>query len=463
MAERHDLIVIGMGSAGLTAAEFATRIGVRPVAVERARLGGDCLWTGCVPSKALLAAGRVAHHMRTAGEFGIRSVEPDIDLAAVWRRIRAVQERIAATDDSAQRYEAMGVEVVTGDARLTGPTTVAVDGRQLESKHILICTGSRPAVPPIAGLTEAGFQTSETLFELDEPPRSFVVIGGGPSGVELAQGMRRLGIDVTLLEQAPRLIGADEPELAELIARRLRDEGVAIYTGVEIERVTSEDGQKAVHATGGSWRAQELLVATGRTPASDGLGVAEVGIEVGMHGIVVDGRMRTTVPSIYAVGDIAGRYYFTHSAGYEGVVAVRDMFFPGKAKADELVPWCTFTDPEIAHAGMTQAEAVAAHGEDAVEVHRMTLDHSDRARTDGTDDGAILLVTAKDKLVGAHIAAAAAGEMIQECTLAIRSGMKLRDLAAMVHVYPTLSTSIGLLAADAAYERAQQLRWLVRK
>lgn len=464
MAERHDLVLVGMGSGGLVAAEFATTIGVKPVVVERGRVGGDCLWTGCVPSKALLAAGKVAHHIRTADEFGIAAAEPQVDLPAVWRRIRAVQERIATSDDSPARYEAMGVEFVYGDARLTGPNTVAVDGRVLESKHILLCTGSRPAVPPIDGLTEAGFLTSESAWEVEDPPRSIVIVGGGPIAVEMAQGMNRLGIEVTLLERAGRLLARDEPELVELIAERLRREGVDLHVDVDVERVTVEEGSKLLHAGDGrSWRAQEIMVAAGRTPNVDGLGLDEVGVEVGKSGIRTDNRLRTNVSSIYAAGDVAGRNLFTHSAGYEAVMAVRDMFFPGKGKADELVPWCTFTDPELAHAGLTSAQAIEAHGEDDVETHRMTLDHSDRARADGSDDGSIVLVTAKEKLVGAHIAAASAGEMIHECVLAIREGMKLRDLAAMVHVYPTLSTSVGMLAAEAQYDRAKRLRWLVRK
>ena len=465
VAERHDLTVIGMGSAGLTAAQFATSIGVDPVAVERARLGGDCLWTGCVPSKALLAAGKVAHHMRTAGEFGIAAVEPDVDLPAVWRRIHAVQQRIAEEDDSAERYESLGVRIVRGDARLTGPTTVEVGGRELESRHILICTGSRPAEPPVEGLAEAGYLTSENIWELDNPPRSLVVIGGGPIAVEMAQGLNRLGVAVTVLQRGSRLLPRDEPQLADLVAERLRREGVDVRLGVDPARVTvDESGRKTVHGGDGSaWPAENILVAAGRTPNVDGLRLPEVGVRVGERGIETDGRLRTSVPSIYAVGDVAGRHLFTHSAGYEGVVAVRDMFFPGKGTASELVPWCTFTDPELAHAGLTSAEAVAEHGAGDVEVHRATLDHSDRARADGEDDGAIVLVTAKDKLVGAHIAASSAGEMIHECVLAIRQGMKLRDLASMVHVYPTLSTSIGLLAAEAAYDRARRLKWLVRK
>jgi pyruvate/2-oxoglutarate dehydrogenase complex dihydrolipoamide dehydrogenase (E3) component len=463
MAERHDLVLVGMGSGGLVAAEFATTIGVKPVVVERARVGGDCLWTGCVPSKALLAAGKVAHHIRTADEFGIAAAEPKVDLPAVWRRIHEVQQRIATTDDWPERYEQLGVELVYGDAKLTGPNSVAVDGRVIDAKRILLCTGSRPAIPPIDGLTDAGFLTSETLWEIDDPPQSVVIIGGGPIAVELAQGLNRLGVQTTLLQRANRLLVRDEPELVELVTERLRREGVDIHLNVDADGVTVEGGDKVVHADTQSWRAQEVVVAAGRTPNVDGLGLEELGVTVGKRGIETDDRLRTSVPSIYAAGDVAGRHLFTHSAGYEAVLAVRDMFFPGKGKADELVPWCTFTDPELAHAGATTAEAIAAHGADKVETHRMTLDHSDRARADGSDDGAIVLVTAKEKLVGAHIAAASAGEMIHECVLAIREGMKLRDLAAMVHVYPTLSTSIGLLAAEAQYERAKRLRWLVRK
>jgi pyruvate/2-oxoglutarate dehydrogenase complex dihydrolipoamide dehydrogenase (E3) component len=459
----HDLIVVGMGSGGLVAAEFATKLGVRTVVVERDMVGGDCLWTGCVPSKALLAAGKVAQHIRTADEFGIARSEPDVDLPAVWRRIHQVQRRIAGSDDSPERYEQMGVELVYADARLTGPTTVQAGDRTLDAKRILLCTGSRPSAPPIEGLTEAGFLTSETVWDIEDPPRSVVIIGGGPIAVEMAQGLNRLGVEVTLLEREGRLLGRDEPELAQLVAERLIREGVGVHVDADIERVTVEDGAKAVHAGEQTYRAEVIFVAVGRTPNVDGLGLEDVGVEMGKNGIATDTRLRTSVPSIYAAGDVAGRHLFTHSAGYEAAMAVRDMFFPGKGKADEIVPWCTFTDPELAHAGLTSAQAIAEHGEDDVEIHRMTLDHSDRARADGSDDGAIVLVTAKDKLVGAHIAAASAGEMIHECVLAIREGMKLRDLAAMVHVYPTLSTSIGLLAAEAQYGRAQQLKWLVRK
>ncbi|MBA3433727.1 MAG: FAD-dependent oxidoreductase [Actinobacteria bacterium] len=453
-----------MGSGGLVAAEFAASLGLRVAAVERHRVGGDCLWTGCVPSKALLASAKVAHHLRTADRYGLEAVEPEIDLAGVWRRIRAIQEQIAETDDDPARYEAMGVELVRGEARLAGENAVAVGERMLETRRILLCTGSRPAKPAVPGLEEAGFLTSENVFELERPPRSVVVLGGGPIGVELAQAMNRLGIRVTLLQRGDRLVPRDEPELAELLAGVLEDEGVDVRLGAEASRVTKERELKIVESTNGErFEAEEILVAAGRTPTTDGLGLEEAGVDVERHGVVVDRRMRTSVSSIYAVGDVAGRYLFTHTAGHEAALAVRDMFFPGKGKVSELVPWTTFTDPELAHVGLTSAEAEEQHGAKKVAVARVDLSHSDRARADGMTEGRIVLVTARDKLVGAHILAPAAGEMIHEPTLAIRQGMKLRDLASMIHVYPTMTTSINLLAAEAAYAYARRFGWLVRR
>ena len=461
---RYDLVIVGMGSGGLVAAEFAASLGLRVAAVERARVGGDCLWTGCVPSKALLASAKVAHHLRTANRYGLEAVEPEIDLAAVWRRIRAIQEQIAETDDDPARYEAMGIELVRGQARLVGENAVAVGERMLETRRILLCTGSRPATPAVPGLEEAGFLTSENVFELERPPRSVVVLGGGPIGVELAQAMNRLGIRVTLLQRGDRLVPRDEPELAELLAGVLEDEGVDVRLGAEASRVTKERGVKIVESTNGErFEAEEILVAAGRTPTTDGLGLEEAGVEVERRGVVVDKRMRTSVSSVYAVGDVAGRYLFTHTAGHEAALAVRDMFFPGKGKVSDLVPWTTFTDPELAHVGLTSAEAEEQHGAKKVAVARVDLSHSDRARADGMTEGRIVLVTARDKLVGAHILAPAAGEMIHELTLAIRQGMKLRNLASMIHVYPTLTTSINLLAAEAAYAYARRFGWLVRR
>ncbi len=467
MTQRYDVVIIGMGSAGLTGAQFAARLGVRVAVVERHRVGGDCLWTGCVPSKALLAAGKVAHHFRTADRYGIASVEPAIDRAAVWQGIRDIQHQIAETDDSPEHYRALGVDVVLGDAHIAGPNTVVVGDRTIETRFILIATGSRPAVPEIEGLAEAGYLTSENLFELDEPPSSLVIVGGGPIAVEMAQGCRRLGIAVTLLQKPHRVLPRDEPRLVDQLVGVLRAEGVEVVTDVAIERATIVDGTKVLHGTeGGSphtWAAAELLIATGRTPNVAGLGLAGAGVKTNARGIEVDAYLRTSVPSIFACGDVAGRHLFTHSAAYEAVRALRTMFFPGKGKADALVPWCTFTDPELAHVGLTAQEAVARHGADDVEVWHHDLEHSDRARADRSAVGGFVIVTHKGRLVGAHVLATAAGETIHELALAISLGADMGDLANMVHVYPTYTTSVGVLAGDAAFAKADRYRWLVRK
>ncbi|HEX2048715.1 MAG TPA: FAD-dependent oxidoreductase [Acidimicrobiales bacterium] len=469
MASRYDLVIVGMGSGGMVGAEFAATIGLRVAVVERGRVGGDCLWTGCVPSKALLASAKAAHTMKVADKYGLPSLDPiEIDTSLVWKRIRAIQNEIAATDDDPERYTAMGVEIISGQARLAGPNTVELVGqdRRLETRVILVCTGSRPLTPEIEGLKEAGFLTSENVFEIERAPRSIVMIGGGPIAIEMAQAFTRLGTRTTVLQKGAAVLPRDEPDLVATLARKLRDEGVDLRVNVETERVAVTGGRKTVYgAEAGEpakWQADELLVAVGRRPNVEGLGLAEVGVKVGKRGIEVDERMRTSVPSIYAAGDVAGRFLFTHSAAYETVRAIRDAFYPGKGKVTDFVPWCTFTDPELAHAGLTVAEAEKKHGDD-VEVWRMDLAHSDRARTDGAAEGAIVVVTAKGKVVGAHILAPSAGEMIHELAVAINESMKLSELASLIHVYPTLSTGIGQLAGEAAFEGAKRLRWLVRK
>ncbi len=479
MSDEYDLIIVGMGSAGMTAAEFACSLELRVAVVERGRVGGDCLWTGCVPSKTLLAAAKAAHTIRHADRHGIGAAEPDIDLHAVWQRIRSVQARVAASDDDPERYRRLGIQLIYGTARVTGPNEVSVDGsRQLTSRFILLCTGSQPVEPEIPGLAEVPYLTSENVFEIGRPPSSIVMLGGGPIAIELAQAFTRLRIATTVLQQGPVILPRDEPILAAILAKVLRGEGVDLHLGASATAVRRDGAEIVVTATvagsgsgapsgsgSGSpaeFRAAGVFVAVGRRPNIDGLGLGDLGIDIGDHGITVDDRGRTTVRTIYAVGDVAGRHLFTHSAGYEAVRAVRDMFFPGKGTVDDFIPWCTFTDPELAHAGLTSREAEQRFGDD-VDVWRLDLEHNDRARADDATDGAIIIVTAREKLVGAHILSPSAGELIHELALAIRHGMKLSDLASLVHVYPTLATSVGMLAAESAYEKAQRYRWLVKR
>jgi pyruvate/2-oxoglutarate dehydrogenase complex dihydrolipoamide dehydrogenase (E3) component len=291
-----------------------------------------------------------------------------------------------------------------------------------------------------------------------------VFIGGGSISLELAQAMRRLGSQVTILEVAPQIATREEPELVGALAAVLRQEGVVIETGVEIDEVVSTDGGKMVRGSVSgerrNWAADEIFVGTGRSPNVNGLGLQEVGVEVSRAGIVVDRGLRTSVKSIYACGDVTGRYLFTHSAGYEAVQALRGMFFPGRGRAPKLVAWCTFTDPQLAHVGLTIAEAEAAHG--SVRVYRSDMTHSDRARADSATEGRVVLITAKRKLVGAQILAPNAGEAIHELALAIAQGLKIDAIYNLVHIYPTYSTSVGRAAAQAGMEQVRRLRWLIR-
>ncbi len=469
-----DLVIVGMGSGGMSAAEFACTLGLKVAVVERGRVGGDCLWTGCVPSKALLASAKVAHHVRTAERFGLPPIEvPPIDTGAVWRRIKEVQEAIATTDDDPARYEAMGIVLVHGSARLVDGTTVEVDGRRLDTRFVLLCTGSRPAAPPIPGLAEAGYLTSETFFELDRCPPSLVFLGGGPIAIELAQACHRLGVEVTVLQRDAGILPRDEPELAGRLAGLLVEEGLDLRLNVDAKEVELlADGRKVVLTdVGGAapgpaerqrFEAHEIFVGVGRVPNVAGLGLEALGIGTGPRGIDTDERGRTAIKTVYAAGDVAGRALFTHSAGYEAVRAVRDMFFPGKGTLDATIPWCTFTDPELAHVGLTSAEAKERYGDDA-NTCRVELTHSDRARADCTDQGAIVIVTGpKRRIVGAHILSPAAGELIHELALAEAHGLRLDDLATLVHVYPTLATSIGMLAAESVFDNAARIRRVTR-
>ncbi len=467
MTDRYDLVIMGMGSAGMVAAEFAASIGLRVAAVERDRVGGTSLWTGCVPSKTLIASARAAHVMRTADRFGLRPVEPVVELSEVWQRIRAVQAEVAATDDDPARLAEMGVEIVRGEATLSGPNEVSVHGHApLPTRVVLLCTGSRPRRLDVPGLARAGSLTSDDVFALDTPPATTSIVGGGPVGVELAQAFNRLGIAATIVERAPTILPRDEPGLVRRLSDVLTREGVQLHTAADVRRVTTDGPVTVVHAAVDgeptTVRSDAVLVCIGRTPNVEGLGLEELGVTIGPDGVEVDDRGRTPVRSIYAAGDVTARHGFTHSAAAEGVRAVRDAFFPGKGGRPDLVPWCTFTDPELAHVGLTTAQAEARYGED-VDVWRHDLAHSARGRAEATPEGEVLVVTAKGRLLGAHVLAPAAGEMIHELGLAIHHGLKLSDVADLVHVYPTLATSIGQLAAEAALEKAQKLRWLVRK
>ena len=449
----YDLAIIGGGSAGLLASELSARMGVKAVLIEAARLGGDCLWTGCVPSKAILASARVASTVRRAADFGVSVEGFSIDSAAVWSRMKAVRESIATTDDAPERFVGMGVDVLQGRARFVGPNRIEAAGSTITARYALVCTGSHPAVVDIPGLDENVCLTSEDIFELDRAPASLAIIGGGPIGVEMAQAMNRLGVETTLLESGPRILSREEPALTDLLAARLSEEGVGLHLGVAVERAETAGGLTTLYSSDASWRAERVLVATGRRPAIDDLGLEAVGVKTNRRGIVVDDKLRTNVPWVYAAGDCAGRYLFTHTAAAEAAVALRNMFYPGSSSAYEPVPWTTFTDPELARVGLTKAQARKRLGRRKVRVNEWNLSHSDRARADGDDLGRIIVVTdSKDRIVGAHVLAPHAGDLIAQFTLAIQRKMRLTpDFTNVIQVYPTYSMGVQQLAAEAIY------------
>jgi pyruvate/2-oxoglutarate dehydrogenase complex dihydrolipoamide dehydrogenase (E3) component len=472
--QNFDLIVIGLGSAGLTAAGIASRdLGLKVAAIERDRVGGDCLWTGCVPSKTLAHSARVAHLIATAADHGVRVPEPvgPVDPAAVWRHIHSVRSEISLTDDNPDTLAALGVEVIRGEATIIGGKEVVVETdtgpRPISGRFILICTGSRPAIAAITGLAEVDYLTTETIFDLDAPPESIVIVGGGPVAAELAQGLARIGTQVTVIGRNPRLLPREEPELSERLLSALRADGVQIHLGSTVTEVTPvrELGPRGARVIAGDLEvsAAAVLIATGRTPNLESLGLDRFGIPVSAAGIVVDARSRTLVPSIYAVGDVtAGRGRFTYTAAHDAAMAVRDMFFPGRGRALAASPWCTYTDPELAHVGLTAAAAREIHPGRRVQVHRHEFAHNDRARTESRTEGAILLVTVRGRIVGAHCLGPTAGDLIHELSMAITLGLKITDLSRFVHLYPTYSTGIAQMAAHASIARYRRLRPLAR-
>jgi pyruvate/2-oxoglutarate dehydrogenase complex dihydrolipoamide dehydrogenase (E3) component len=460
-----DLAVIGAGSGGLSVAAGAVQMGASVVLVEKSRMEGDCLNYGCVPSKSLLAAAHAAQVVRTAGTYGVNGHEPAIDFAAVRQHVRGVIAGIAP-HDSVKRFEGLGVRVIRGAARFTGRLELEADGVRVHPRRVVLATGSRPAVPALPGIEDVPYLTNETVFDLAERPERLIVLGGGPIGVELAQAHRRLGTAVTLL-QRQAILPKDDREAVEVVRGTLVAEGVDLREHVEVRRLERRGNRIGVVVTGPAGETavegSHLLLATGRQANVDGLNLEAAGIEYGAKGVVTDSSLRTTNPKVWAVGDVAGRWQFTHIAGYHASIVIRQALFRLPARVDDrAVPWCTYTDPELAHAGLTAAEAAERHGPDDVHVWTHDLSHSDRARADSAADGEIRVVTHKGKMVGAHALTPNAGEVIHELALAISEGKKLSDLGGLVHVYPTLSVGIGQLAGEAAYERAGKLGFLVR-
>ena len=458
MKHDYDLIVIGGGSAGLTAARLARELGLGVALAERDRIGGDCTWTGCVPSKTLLKSAKVAHEMRNAARYGLMPGGSDfklqVDFKSVMGHVRSVVQEIYAAE-SPDTLEEEGIEIIAGEARFFDQSRIIADGRTLSARKFLICTGAKSVTPPIEGLQDVGYLTYETVWDQEELPRRLAVVGGGPIGCEIAQAFCRLGSQVTILEGADRLLLQEEPEVSDLIFRQLAGEGIDVRLGASVSSASQTPGGTRLSLGGGdSVVADAVLLSVGRRASLDGLGLDVTGVAYDRSGIVVDCNLRTNRNNIYAAGDCTGGYQFTHYAGFQGFMAVRNAFLPFNKKAVlERVPWATFTDPEVAHVGLTEAQAKERYGDKTL-VYDWPMHRVDRAVTEGDSEGFIKLVHLPNgRLLGATVVASRAGEMVHEWSLALDQGLKISQLAHSVHVYPTFSMATQQIAARMTMDR----------
>jgi pyruvate/2-oxoglutarate dehydrogenase complex dihydrolipoamide dehydrogenase (E3) component len=467
---RYNLVVIGAGTAGLVTAAGAAGLGARVALIERELLGGDCLNVGCVPSKALIRAARAAAQVRDAAQFGIH-IPPgvQVDFPAVMRRMRRLRAGISP-HDSAARFRSLGVDVYLGQAVFTGPDTVEVPGKTLRFRRAVIATGARAQRPPIPGLAEVSFLTNETVFALTELPQRLAVIGAGPIGCELAQAFARFGSRVHVLGNHPQVLPREDPDAAERIEKALRRDGVEFTLNCRIDRVEKRGQEKAVHLAGSQGQQQvvvdEILIGAGRVPNVDGLNLDAVGVRHDKRdGVAVNDRLQTTNRNIYAAGDVCSRFKFTHAADAMARIVLQNALFKGRARASALtIPWCTYTDPEIAHVGLYENEA--RERGIAFRTFTQELHDVDRAVLDGEDEGFVKVITDArgDRILGATIVAAHAGEMISELTLAIVGRLGLRTIANTIHPYPTQAEAIKKLGD--AYNRTRltpMVKWLFEK
>ena len=472
----RNLVVIGAGAGGLVSAYIAAAVNARVTLIEGHRMGGDCLNFGCVPSKALIRSAKMARQLTKAHELGVADAAGRVDFAAVMKRVHGVIADIEP-HDSVERYTGLGVEVLQGHARITSPWTVEVtlaDGRKqtLTTKNIVIAAGASPFVPPIPGLKESGFLTSDTVWGLTELPRRLVVLGGGPIGSELAQSFARLGSAVTQVEMAPRIMVREDPEVSELVTASLRADGVNVLTGHQAVRVEVVNGEKRLIAKAGGAEVvipfDELLCALGRSPRVTGYGLEELGIPLTPRKTVqTNAYLQTLYPNIYAVGDVAGPFQFTHTAAHQAWYAAVNALFGRfrKFKADySVIPWATFTDPEVARVGLSESEAKEQGV--AYEVTKYGIDDLDRAIADGTAHGfvKVLTVPGKDKILGVTIVGEHAGDLLAEYVLAMKHGLGLNKILGTIHTYPTLAEANKYVAGEWKRAHAPQklLQWVKR-
>jgi dihydrolipoamide dehydrogenase len=465
----YNLVAIGAGSGGLVSAYIAAAVKAKVALIEKDKMGGDCLNTGCVPSKALIRSAKMLSYARRAEEFGFKAGQVEYDFAEVMERVQRVIEKIEP-HDSIERYTELGVECHTGAATITSPWTVEVNGETLTTRNIIIATGARPFVPPITGIEKVDYLTSDNLWQLRENPGRLVVLGGGPIGSEMTQAMARLGAEVTQVEMMPRIMGREDPEVSAYIEKQFAEEGIRVLTGHMAKEVVQEEGQNLLlcEADGATVRIpfDHILVAIGRKPNVTGFGLEEIGVEISERGTVaVDPLLRTNFPNIYAVGDVAGPYQFTHTASHMAWYAsVNALFGDFKSfKVDySVIPWATFTDPEVARVGISEDEAKA--GKIPYEVTRYGIDDLDRAIADSEDHGWVKILTkpGSDKLLGVTIVGSHAGDLLAEYVLAMKHGLGLNKILGTIHTYPTMSEANKAAAGEwkKAHAPEKLLAWV---
>jgi len=458
-ADRYNLVVIGAGTAGLVTAAGAAGLGAKVALVERELMGGDCLNVGCVPSKALLRCSRAVVDVQNASEFGVEAgTEPSVDFPAIMARMRRLRAEISP-HDSAARFRDLGIDVFIGEARFTGADTVKVDDQTLRFSKACIATGARAAAPAIEGIEEAGYLTNETVFSLMERPKRLAVLGAGPIGCELAQAFARFGTQVTLLESRRQILGREDRDAAQRVEQSMRRDGVQIDCCAEVKRVRRDGDERVLtlvdqDGTQREARVDHLLVSVGRRPNIEALDLEAAGVEHTKAGVTVDDRLRTTNRRIYGAGDVALPHKFTHVADASARIVIQNALFFGRSKSSALtIPWCTYTDPEIAHVGLSEHEA----REKGIELttHTVELGEVDRAILDGETEGLVKIHLKKgtDKIVGGTVVARHAGDMISELTLAMTSGLGLGAIGKTIHPYPTQAE--GLKKAADAHNRGR--------
>lgn len=465
MVVKYDIVIIGGGSAGLVVASAAAQLKAKVALVERNKLGGDCLWFGCVPSKSLIHASRVAYQVKNAARFGIYTEPPEIEFAKVTGHVQQVIANIQP-HDSPERFRGLGVEVIFGEGKFIDKKTFEVDGQQLTARAFVIATGSRPAIPSVEGLHSADFLTNEKVFDLKERPNSLVIIGAGPIGCELGQAFSRLGSNVTIISSKSHILPKEEPEAALVVQKQFESEGINILKEVRAEKVEVVDGKKQVTAGGKNIIVDEILVAGGRLPNVESLNLEVAGVEVGKPGIIVNEKLQTTNSKIYACGDVIGGYQFTHVAGYEAVVALTNaLFFPISKVNYRVIPWATFTDPELARVGLTEKQAKERYGDDVC-VLKQPFSGVDRAQAEAATTGFGKIITkGNGEILGAHLVGISAGELIHEIVLAMSHKLPVSALTG-IHVYPTLSevnSKAGLLLKKEKYAKNLSQQNLLEK